>query len=117
VIYAEFQDEVIQAMQGLGTGVSSRGMNRIIPPATYSWVRRPGITPAGDPSGTAPDMGYLVQLEEEAGVCGERYIHSRRFLIGIDVSKGPAPFTVWFTYPGSSGPGYAWDFRDVGDTP
>lgn len=34
------------------------------------------------------------------------------FPIGVDISEGSAPLTVQFTHPGSSGPGYTWDFGD-----
>lgn len=34
------------------------------------------------------------------------------FPIGTDTSEGPAPLTVQFTRPGSSGPSYTWTFGD-----
>ena len=34
------------------------------------------------------------------------------FPIGTDISEGPAPLTVQFTRPGSSGPGYTWPVGD-----
>jgi hypothetical protein len=50
------------------------------PPLLKVGNEDPDVTPADDPSGAAPDTGDLVQLGEEAGVYGERYIHGRRFL-------------------------------------